>query len=231
MPRQLQTIDALFVWIPRTGGTTISRWLSKAIGMRTYTQQPAKRSKLYHTFENFGAATFGHTSPNSLLHAGFITRAYFDKAWKFSIVRHPEDRFMSHVLRLHVKLCKYGIHVPIRKIVDDCCECLKTENVPPIGLWNSAYKGVPYVSSGLNPQSRWLCRGQRVAFVDKIYKFGDFRSISNDIAARLNVPPPQAVQHRNATRDKRGYLTTRHKSIIETYYAADYSIFGFKHGT
>jgi hypothetical protein len=226
--RPRNTRNALFIWIPRTGGTTISRWLVHATGLRAYTQYPGKRSRLYHTFEQLGVVTFGHTCINSLLHAGFVSRDYYDSAWKFSIVRHPVDRLISHAVRWHVKLGKYQIHVPIDKILDDICVVLDSDGVPPIGLWNSASKGVPYISSGLNPMWRWLCRNRQVRFADTVYRFGDMEHVAKQIAHRLGVPAPQQVQRRNATQRRKDYLTPNQLAIIEKYYADDLTIFGYK---
>lgn len=227
IPRR-NTTNAIFLWIPRTGGTTISRWLTKATGLRTYTQHPAKRSQLYHTFDQVGVVTFGHTSLNSLLHAGFVSRDYYASAWKFSIVRHPTDRLVSHAVRWHVKLGKYGVHVPIRKILDDICLALDQDNVPPLGLWNSASKSAPYLSSALNPMSRWLCRNGQVRFADTVYRFGDMHLVAKQIASKLRVAPPQAVPRRNATKPGKEFLTSRNLASIKMYYANDFHIFGYK---
>lgn len=75
----------IFIWIPKTGGTT---FFEETPDLQLYTED-------YHRFDNTGSVTFGHACIKEILRAGIITQAYWDSQKKYAIVRNPYDRFVS----------------------------------------------------------------------------------------------------------------------------------------
>lgn len=73
----------LFIWIPKTAGTSI---LSTYKNMRVVLDQK---------FDNKGDVTFGHFDVKLLLRQGIISKEYWQQAYKFTVVRNPYDRFIS----------------------------------------------------------------------------------------------------------------------------------------
>ena len=78
----------LFVWIPKTGGTSYFSQLQKE-GMQLYLEDDL------HKFNNEGSACFGHIDVKVLLRGGVISKEYWENAEKFCVVRNPYDRFVS----------------------------------------------------------------------------------------------------------------------------------------
>lgn len=78
----------IFIWIPKTGGTSLYEEKLQKEGMYLFTQN-------YHLFNNIGSVTFGHACIKTLLKEGIIKKDYWDTQEKFCVVRNPYDRFIS----------------------------------------------------------------------------------------------------------------------------------------
>jgi Sulfotransferase family len=74
----------LFIWIPKTAGTSIADHYRLKIYLDNYRE-----------FNNDGNVTFGHIDVKLLLRAGVISKDYWEQAYKFTVVRNPYDRFIS----------------------------------------------------------------------------------------------------------------------------------------
>lgn len=81
-------MNNLFIWIPKTGGTSIYNSLSTKINMQIYIDN-------YYTFNNTGNVTFGHADVGCLLSNQIITKEYWQNSNKFTVVRNPYSRFVS----------------------------------------------------------------------------------------------------------------------------------------
>lgn len=77
-------MNKLFIWIPKTGGTSAST----DGGLRVITDN-------YHTFTNEGDVTFGHADIREVLRHGYMTKEYWDSCYRFTLVRNPYTRFIS----------------------------------------------------------------------------------------------------------------------------------------
>lgn len=78
----------IFIWIPKTGGTTFTSWMHPE--MKVYTQPPYCFDLVY-TAE----MSFGHACPKELLRNNVIPKSVWDSHVKVAIVRNPYDRFVS----------------------------------------------------------------------------------------------------------------------------------------
>lgn len=79
-------MNSLFIWIPKTAGTSLFSQLEKD-GMQIFLD--------YRKFENKGDVTFGHIDVKILLKLGVITKEYWQSCKPFAVVRNPYHRFVS----------------------------------------------------------------------------------------------------------------------------------------
>jgi hypothetical protein len=81
-------MNYLFIWIPKTSGTSIFEAMKVYHGMKLYLDD-------YHKFENKGSVSFGHLDVSLLMQAGIISKDYWNSVRVFTVVRNPYDRFIS----------------------------------------------------------------------------------------------------------------------------------------
>jgi len=81
-------MNAMFIHVPKTAGTSIEKSLG-LIRART----PSKFKKL---FTNEGQYSFGHVEVRKRLKNGAISRGFYRSAFKFCFCRNPYDRAVSH---------------------------------------------------------------------------------------------------------------------------------------
>lgn len=123
--------NAIFVWVPKTGGTSLKTVLDITMMKRVADVQPAKLK---------GLVTFGHLDCNMLVSRGILPRPFFYRARKFMFVRDPYDRAVS--LYHRVRLPKETFEGCLKRI-------WRAQPVP--GLLNQ--RGLSMCS----PQAYWLC--------------------------------------------------------------------------
>lgn len=82
--------DAIFIWIPKTAGTSINHSLA-SLGMQKFKSVDLAR----HLFDGSGMVTFVHQSVSRLVEAGAVDRDFVGNAFKFTFVRNPHDRCAS----------------------------------------------------------------------------------------------------------------------------------------
>ena len=149
--------NLIFVWIPKTAGTSIFNYFYTNYGMKKIL------SKEEAQFTNIkrGMVTFGHMSVFDLLNCNFLNQKYFDSAIKFCVIRNPYDRFISLYYyfkregRINSSLSKFDFITLIM------------EQTPKIGLFN--FEGI----SQANLQVDWM---RNISF-DSILRF---ESINED---------------------------------------------------
>ena len=82
--------NAIFLWVPKTAGTSL--WHE----LYFYEEQMLITLEDINTVRpSCGTYTFGHFSIFQLLEYGLLDPQYYERAWKFSIVRNPYDRAVS----------------------------------------------------------------------------------------------------------------------------------------
>jgi hypothetical protein len=77
----------IFIWIPKTAGTSVYEALRLTKGMKLFTEN-------YHDFDNTGHVCFGHADVKQLI-GNVIDVGYWRLNEKIAIVRNPYDRFIS----------------------------------------------------------------------------------------------------------------------------------------
>jgi hypothetical protein len=138
-------IRDLFVWIPKTAGSSLAAWLNPA-GMPELSvlsdllHDPTR----YRELATYPVTTFGHIDVDSLIERGDLTSAQLDDCWAFAVVRNP----FSRVVSLHRYLIALGWLAPETDLVQFLREV--ASGVAPVGPYN--HIGL----SQANLQSAWL---------------------------------------------------------------------------
>lgn len=199
----------LFVWIPKSAGSTIYSALQRDVRCANY-----KYIGTSSCFPNFGSATFGHKHYGQLLKQNIISADYHKKCLSFAVVRNPYDRVIS--------LYNYFID---KKILNNITFESFVKSLPlgiePIGDYNK--KGL----SMANPQSHWLYyEGQLI--VKEILFFE--RDINLAMLTKYGIKSlgseNQSVKHASVDADLFG--NPELVKIINDFYNADFENFGYK---
>lgn len=82
-----ETKPLLFIWIPKTAGTSIYETLVHK-GMVRFLDG-------YEKFTNEGSVTFGHADIHNLIKSKIISKEYWSGCYPFMVVRNPYERFVS----------------------------------------------------------------------------------------------------------------------------------------
>jgi hypothetical protein len=170
-------------------------------------------------FANRGIATFGHVDVLQLIERGVVTRAYFDRAFKFAFVRNPFDRLVSLFFYLQRIASP---EVPPGLTFAAFCEKVARAEHPPVGLYN--YRGL----NQCNPMVDWLTDRDGRVIADFI---GRHETVTEDfltICQRLGIET--ALPHENATPHApyREYYTEATRAIVERVYRSDLDRFGYE---
>jgi len=207
------TPDMVFVWIPKTAGSSLYFWLNAELGMLKM-KHPAK----FNAFPGFGAVTFSHCHYLSLREAGVVPTPFHDRAFRFSVVRNPYLRAVSlyHYLGDH-NVQYEGSFVEFLQDV--------RRNRPPVGLYNVL--GL----SQTNPQMDWLQDADGGLVVDHVYRIEALDQLERDIAARFG-PLKSTIPSRNTSKkatDPRDILTEHDEIVplIQDIYHRDFEVLGF----
>ncbi|MAG94082.1 MAG: hypothetical protein CMJ48_10070 [Planctomycetaceae bacterium] len=202
--------NAVFVWIPKSAGTSIYSVLSRA-GCPKFKNVDAVK----YRFPQQGIVTFGHMSYAELVRAGHVSNQFDASALKFCFARNPYDRAVS----LFSYLRKTG-RLAERSSFLAFCRRLQEEGCDPVGLYNR--RGLSLCS----PQVRWL-DDVEVDFV------GRFESIASDFGSICDVLgiPRTSLPHLNGSNQRRygESYCGESKRIVESFYAEDFESFGYAH--
>jgi len=126
-------------------------------------------SRIKNVFPNKGIATFGHFNLLELVHENVISQKYFDRAFKFSIVRNPYDRNVS-IFFYYKKIQRLSQNFEFKAF----CELVLKKEYKKCGLFND--EGI----SHCNPQSSYIFDKYDNPIVDFV---GRFESLNCDLNA------------------------------------------------
>ena len=144
--------NILFVWLPKTGGSTLNHMLSDLEGMNCILQD-------FGQFKNTGSVTFGHASVLELVRQGHISKKWYDEAFKVTFVRDPYTRIVSlwrYLMRIgHIQ--RIPFYVFVNKVV---------EGHQNIGAFN--VKGLSQAA----PQTEWM-KGINFDFVGRYESYDE----------------------------------------------------------
>lgn len=135
--------NAVFIWIPKTAGTSLYSMLSESGFVKLKMEREVKL-----LFHNRGRVTFGHMSIQRLLDADLISQEFVNSAFKFCVVRNPYARAVS----LYNYLTKVGVFPNWKRVPTflEFVEIIGSGFVDKVGCYNA--KGL----SQCNPQADWI---------------------------------------------------------------------------
>lgn len=207
----------LFIHIPKTGGEFIQ---SK---YKFY--QHWKNSKIYKNvyklkkFENNDNFTFGHADIKTILENKIISKDFYNKSFKFCIVRNPYDRFLSIYLYF-LKSTESGKNILDNNISFDkfinIIHNLK-EKIPKNSDQNvEVHSDYFFLRNHLNIQKSWIPED-----INKIYKFEDgFDILLNDIKEQVNINSNNMDTipiNKCNKKNKKFYNENNYKKVYEIY--------------
>lgn len=201
------TKNAIFIWIPKTAGTSVWTALKENYGC-----PKLKLPEQWPKFKQSGILTFSHVSIPGLRAKGFISDEFYNSSFKFCFVRNPFDRMVSlyHYL-MKDKIIKQGIS--FKKF------CKMVHDDPnPIGLYNVKRK------SQAQPQVKWL-----VPEMDFIGRFENLQSDFDKILTRLELAPVE-LPHTRVSKNRKptkAYYDKKTISLVRKIYKADFETFGY----
>lgn len=202
-----------FIWVPKTAGTSVFRWLQIQIGMRRFLRIDYVKG----AFPNIGPATFGHMSYIDLLTEGMVKQEYSQNAFKFAFVRNPYDRAVS----LYYYLRRVGV-LDNNMSFKDFLEKVSS-GVEPIGLYNT--KGL----SQCNPQVNWICDKEDRVWVDYLADMETYSNHIDFLSKKLCVT--SEIHHENQTERARElsdlYTDTECVALVKNIYRKDFEILGY----
>lgn len=195
----------LFIWIPKTGGTSIWDMTGSKNSVFDY-----KKVKTNYT----GFVTFNHICYTDLLKKGNLSKLFHRQSFKFTFCRNPYDRAIS-LYRWNKMKQRHDYSFL------DFCRSL--DNIHKIGLHN--VKGL----SQCNPQVSWI-DGVSLNFVGRFEHFE--RDVKK--AFSLCGKPIESVKHSNRV-DVKIFQKERYQAsycdesrqIVEHYYDKDFKYFSY----
>ena len=197
--------DAVFIWIPKTAGTSMFSRL----------QAPKLKKVRYikYRFLQKGIVTFSHINYNDLVKNGYITPKFDQSAYKFTFVRNPYDRAVS---LYHYLLTKDRFNENTGFL--EFCRIIDSKPIEPVSLYN--VRGL----SQCNPQVKWL----ENINIDFIGKFENLHEDFRKLAQRLNLKDSE-LPHLRSTKHKHysEYYCKESAEIIRRFYQEDFSAFDY----
>lgn len=185
----------LFVWIPKTGGTSLFSVLKPKFNMALYTEK-------YATFNNSGNVCFGHADPKLLLKNNIIGAGYWSTAYKFTVVRNPYIRFIS----LYHDYKRTG-RIPPAFTPKQFASLLMSVTCKP-GLYNTTD------FSMCAPQSDWLTPDIKIFSLETI----------NGLLEQLNIKALPQLNQREPTKPWTDYYDEELTKMVQQLYNEDFAI-------
>jgi hypothetical protein len=205
--------NAVFLWIPRTGGTSFYTALAK------HGCSHHRRIDIIHyRFAQTGLVTFSHADYNALLEHGFVEPQFDETAYKFAIVRNPYDRLIS---LYHYFIKQRDLHP--KTSFSTFCRLLREDAIDDIGIFN--VNGM----SQCQPQCRWLKDKNGKLIPDYVGKFETLAESYKTIMAHLGIQ--EELPNINGTVHKpyQEYYSAEDIEIVNEFYREDFEEFGYKY--
>ena len=207
-----KTPNMVFLWIPKSSGSTLFEQLSVHYGM-----QKVLEPRRFLNLPNTGAITPGHVHWLSLLKSGLVSTDFHNNSYKFTIVRNPYDRVIS--------LYNY---LTMHKIFTGCIDVFLEEVLlrrPPIGLYNNI--GL----SQTNPQIDWVIDDNGELIVDDFFRIENLKALEDKIhdkfGTRINTDDKRNVSIRSIQIGD--ILRSPHRiEVVNEIYRRDFELFEYE---
>ena len=207
--------NAIFIWIPKTAGSSVYEILRGHHFVLT-----DKPWCIQSTWKGAGRVTFGHMSIESLVAANLLRQSYLDSAFILTFCRNPYDRMVSlyHHFRSRLLISR---HLEFKDFVARVC----LGSVPPVGFYN--FCGL----SQANPQIDWFVGlGRSPDFI------GRYENLAQDLSELTSLlhgyqSKPNRVDVPSENRSNRSptssYFTPDLQRSVFERYRADFEFFGY----
>lgn len=209
----------LFLWIPRTGGTSI--WSVLEGPQRGHHSQRC-RNRPFDPAKTL--TTFQHTGIGSLLDDGTIAPEWLGQQWTFAFVRHPAARLVSVYHHLRQGRADQRQHVAgmdFRQFAERACD----GDIPPVGRESAI--GIGYA----NRQTDWLWLevdgGKRQWLPDYVGRMEDLPNSFGPVQETLGI---RGVPPRTNTSRHDGWRTYYDGPLLDKVrrrYAEEIDLFGY----
>lgn len=204
---------ALFVWIPRTAGSSI--WVKFARGRPLHA-----RLAPWDKPPDVPIITYQHWRPPDLMALTTFDQKWLDERFLFSFVRNPWERLVSiyHHLRSGYEDQRKAVPMPFADFIERVC----SGYLPGIGL------GRAQALSYAHPQTAWLDLGQGRQ-PDFIGRFEDLQADWKALCGLLEFPH-SALGKSNESRHQayQSYYEERQKLMVARSYAEEIERFGYE---
>jgi hypothetical protein len=210
--RTRRSPPAVFIWVPKSAGTSLWRLLASNGGIQYFDDEQARLA-----FPNAGIATFGHMSYAALRSDGVISDEFDDAAFRFTVVRNPFDRMVS----LYLHLQRVG-RIPAAMRFEMFTELIREGNVEPVNRANGS--GL----SQCNPQVAWFSHDPDLSSTH-VGRFEELDAFVDVLRDRLGIAGslPKVNVSRDRT-DYRPYFSSHiSRQNVEEHYAADFEAFDY----
>jgi hypothetical protein len=202
--------NALFIWIPKTGGTSTFAMLRQCGFVKLKSVRDVERY-----FAARGRVTFGHMSVPALMDRGLVDQDFVASAFKFAVVRHPYSRAVSCFNHLNKRRYFAGwVRAPS---FGEFLTMIHSGFLERIGAHNNV--GMAFC----NPQADWL-RGLDLDLVLKL------ESLHSEIAALSEALGCDALTLGHANRSVGmtvDDLNSSDRLLIQEIYREDFERFGY----
>ena len=207
------TRDCVFLWIPKTAGSSLFKILSQEVGMKKM-----NTPRDYLAFPGFGATTFGHVHYPSLVFSGIVPETFDQRAYKFTFVRDPYARVVS--LYNYLKIDQGYCH-EFPKFVEDV-----RLRRPAVGLYN--HRGL----SQANPQADWLMGWDNELIAHDVFKVEQYEAALGMLAETLEFNIDSERKRENVSEksiliDELDDFGADVIEQITEVYSRDFDLFGY----
>jgi hypothetical protein len=196
-------INAVFIHIPKSGGTYIQNALH-LLRLR------APHRAL--TFENTGSVTFGHLSYSKLLRKGIVSKEYDKSAFKFAFCRNPFDRAVSHYFYTRGK---HPVMLPPDVSFLDFTRNLNDDRRLP---------GRRTIKNSFRPQATWI-EGIDIDFIGRFESLNeDLEYVAQEIGIQIDDSPRK---NKSVHKPYKEYYNDESEDNIRKHYSDDFKRFGY----
>jgi len=205
--------NAVFVWVPKTAGTSLFMALGKSGCPKIKELEDVRKF-----FPGRGLVTFGHMDYFRLVHEGHLDKRFTETAFKFGFTRNPFDRAVSMYFYLqHIGEVGQGLSFK------DFLRMLEEQGLGSIGLYTNRN------FSRCNPQIRWLNDAFGKEAMDFVGRYENLDNDFNRLCEMLDLPRKQLAQvNRTSHSSFDQYYDQETKNLVLAIYKDDFEAFEYQ---
>lgn len=197
---------AIFIWIPKTAGTSITEVLEMN-GFQGYRW----KYQIFSTINN--KVHYCHYSIFHLIKYNYVPKKFIDEAFKFTFVRNPYDRLISLFFYLKKREGKLTRGLSFKEFLYS----LK-KNITEVGLYN--VKG----NSQANNQYKWI-----TTEIDFIGNYENLQQDFNTLCSILGIEEQELpIKRKTNHKEYQYYYDDETKQLVDEIYNKDFEIFNYE---